>query len=314
MPSLCRTAAALALLSALTMPSSQASAQRLLDGPAAAAARSSSAGADDDRGVALGPRSRALAFAPAKEIEQQAGVEYSRLLKQAAAQRALAPPGNEQLKRLRGIAERLIPQAAQFNERAARWRWEVNLIGSPQVNAFCMPGGKIAFFTGIIDKLKLTDDEIAMVMGHEMAHALREHGRERVGKARLAQGLTFGASILSQLLGFGNVGGHLASGAAQLTMLKFSRDDEREADLAGMELTARAGFDPRAAVVLWEKMARASRAGPPQWLSTHPSHDSRIAEIRRNLAVTLPLYARTQDKSAQALPPYRTSAPGSTAR
>lgn len=253
----------------------------------------------------LSPRSRALALVSAREIEQRAAAEYARLLEQAAARRALARPDSPQLERLRGIAERLIPQAKRFNEQAQQWRWEVNLIDSGQINAFCLPGGKIAFYSGIIDRLALSDDEIAIVAGHEMAHALREHGRERVGKARLANGLTIGASVLSQLFGFGDLGGQLASGAARLTLLKFGRQDEAEADLIGMELAARAGFDPRAGIMLWQKMAAASRNQPPQWLSTHPSHDSRIEEIRRNLGQALPLYARARGTTVAALPPYR---------
>ncbi|NDH58847.1 MAG: M48 family peptidase, partial [Betaproteobacteria bacterium] len=116
------------------------------------------------------------------------------------------------------------PGAAQLQ------RWEVSLIGSQALNAFAMPGGKIAFYTGIIDRLQLTDDEIAFVMGHEIAHALREHGRERQSKAMIAQGLSIGASILSQVMGYGDIGGQVARGVSNVTMLKFSRDDESEAD------------------------------------------------------------------------------------
>lgn len=184
------------------------------------------------------------------------------------------------------------------------WRWEVNLIGSKQINAFCMPGGKIAFFSGILDTLKLTDDEVATIMGHEIAHALREHGRDRAAQSTIAQGVTIGASVLSQIMGYGDLGGHLASAGAKLTLLKFSRGDETEADLVGMDLAARAGYDPRAGIKLWEKMSAAAKGQPPQWLSTHPSHDSRIKEIRRNLDRTLPLYAKATGRALDALPPY----------
>src|SRR5690606_8986878 len=125
--------------------------------------------------------------------------------------------------------------------------------------------------------------------------------------ARLAQGLTIGASILSQLFGYGDLGGHLASGAAQLTMLKFGRDDEVEADLVGMDIAARAGFDPRAGIVLWEKMAAASKGRPPDWLPTHPAHATGGGEIRRNLQPTLPRYARARGTAAAALPAYRSN-------
>ena len=275
-------------------------------GPATAVAQPASAPARE--GVDVGEKSRMASLVPAEQLEREAAADYAKMMREAAAQRALAPDDHPQLKRLRRIAADIIPHATRFNPRAAQWKWEVNLIGSKQINAFCMPGGKIGFFTGIIDNLKLTDDEIAIVMGHEIAHALREHGRERVGKARAAQALTVGASVLSQLMGYGDLGGYLASGAAQLTMLKFGRDDETEADLVGMDLAARAGYDPRAGVVLWQKMSAASKGQPPQWLSTHPSHDTRIAEIRQNLKDVMPLYARARGTTVDALPPYRSNA------
>jgi predicted Zn-dependent protease len=282
--------------------------------PRASTAPAVDKGASDDErqaeGPVLAPPSRASALVSAERLEQEAGNQYRQLLQQAKAQGALAPANHPQLQRIRAIAGQIIPRVGRYHERASKWDWQVNLIGSKQINAFCMPGGKIAFYTGIIDRLQLTDDEIAIVMGHEIAHALREHGRERVGKARLAQGLTVGASILSQLFGWGDIGGHLASGAAQLTMLKFGRDDEIEADIVGMDLAARSGFDPRAGIVLWQKMAAASQGQPPQWLSTHPRHDTRIEELQRNLKTVLPLYARTKGVSVDQLPPYRSNAGG----
>jgi predicted Zn-dependent protease len=250
------------------------------------------------------PKSKAINLVSAEEIERSAQAQYQQLLQQAAAKDALASPDHLQLRRLHRIAERIIPHAAKFNVRAPQWRWEVNLIGSNQINAFCMPGGKIAFYSGIIQKLKLTDDEVAMVMGHEIAHALQEHGRERVGKARVAQALTLGASVLSHVMGYGDLGGQLVSGGSQLALLKFSREDETEADRIGMEIAARAGYDPRGAAVLWEKMAAIGKGQPPQWLSTHPSHDARIREIEALLPQTLPLYAHAKGISMGALPDY----------
>ena len=264
-------------------------------------------GAAKKDGVEVGERSRVANLVSAEKIEGTAAQQYAQLLREAASKRALAPPEHPQLQRLHRIAERLIPYATRFNPRAAQWKWEVNLIGSKQINAFCMPGGKIAFYSGIIDTLKLTDDEVATIMGHEIAHALREHGRERAAKSTIAQGVTIGASLLSQIMGYGDLGGQLASAGAKLTLLSFSREDETEADLVGMDLAARAGFDPRAGVVLWQKMAAASKGQPPQWLSTHPSHDRRIDEIRRNLGRTLPLYARATGRSVESLPPYRSN-------
>ena len=258
-------------------------------------------------GVAVGERSRVDGLVSAERIEREAAAQFTQLKQQAAAKNALAPDDHPQLRRLRRIAAQLIPEATRFNPRAAEWKWEVQLIGSKQINAFCMPGGKIAFYTGIIDTLKLTDDEVATIMGHEIAHALREHGRERAAKSTIAQGVTLGASVLSQVMGYGELGGLLASKGADLTLRAFSRGDETEADVVGMDLAARAGYDPRAGIKLWEKMSAVSKGQPPQWLSTHPSHQTRIDEIRKQLDKTMPLFARARGVPLDALPPYRSN-------
>lgn len=237
-------------------------------------------------GVEVGKPSALRRLVPAAQLEKQADQEYGQLKRQAAARRALAPDDHPQVRRLRAIAARIMPQVARWNPRAAEWAWEVNLIGSKDINAFCMPGGKIAFFTGILDRLKLSDDEVAAVMGHEIAHALREHARERIAKNELTQ---LGAGLLGELVAGGKYAGAFQFGGNLLT-LKFSRDDETEADLVGLDLAARAGFDPRAGVSLWEKMMAANSGGPLPWLSTHPSGKNRIREIERHLPQVLPLY------------------------
>ncbi|MDO9164964.1 MAG: M48 family metallopeptidase [Rhodoferax sp.] len=242
-------------------------------------------------GVDVGGNSAFSQLVPADSVERSAGQQYAQMLQQAAAQHALGGKDHPQVRRLRAIANKIIPFAVAWNPRARDWRWEVNLIGSKQINAFCMPGGKIAFYSGILDQLKLTDDEVAMVMGHEIAHALREHARARMAK-NAATGI--GASLLSQVLGLGQVGQTVTNYGAQLLTLQFSRTDESEADLVGMELAARAGYDPRAGIALWQKMASASKGAPPQWLSTHPSGNSRIAEIEANLPKVMPLYERAK--------------------
>jgi predicted Zn-dependent protease len=239
-------------------------------------------------GVDVGDPSAFRNLVPAEALERQATQQYLQMKQTAAANRALAPDGHPQVRRLRAIAARIIPFATRFNPRATQWQWEVNLIGSRQINAFCMPGGKIAFYTGILDQLQLNDDEVAMVMGHEVAHALREHARERIAKSQATQ---LGAVILGQLVKRGEYAELFRQGGNLLT-LKFSREDESEADLVGMELAARAGYDPRAGVSLWRKMSAANRNAPPQWLSTHPSGKSRIAEIEKHLPEVLPLYAK----------------------
>jgi Zn-dependent protease with chaperone function len=150
-----------------------------------------------------------------------------------------------------------------------------------------MPGGKIAFFTGILDKLELTDDEAAMVMGHEMAHALREHARERIAKS---QGTGALLSLGAALFGLGQIGDLAANVGTQLLTLKFSRDDEVEADLVGLEMGARSGYNPEASITLWQKMERASGGGGPGFLSTHPSGPDRIRRLQDNVPRVRALY------------------------
>ena len=257
---------------------------QLAGAAAVAGATAAPATAQVDVGNASGLRN----LVPADTLESAATQQYSELMAKARAQGALAPSTHPQLQRLRGIATRLVPYALGWNPRARNWRWEVNLIGSKQINAFCMPGGKIAFYTGILEKLQLTDDEVAMVMGHEMAHALREHARARMAKSEATNiGLRLGA----QLLGLGNMGDMAASLGGQLLNLKFSRGDESDADLVGLELAARAGFNPEAAVVLWRKMGEATgNQGGLAFLSTHPSGPDRIRELQNNVPKVQGLY------------------------
>jgi predicted Zn-dependent protease len=237
-------------------------------------------------GVEVGGTSKFAKLVPADQVEGSALTQYQQMLKQA----------NEKVIRLRNIARRLIPFSYEWNPRAREWKWEVNLLGSTQINAFCMPGGKIAFYSGILTQLALTDDEVAMVMGHEIAHALREHARERMGKSMATTGLSrLGGALISGYFGIDSrITDTVAQQGAQLLSLKFSREDESEADLVGMELAARAGYNPRAGVSLWQKMSAANKGAPPQWLSTHPSGTTRIKDIEANLNKVEPLYERAQ--------------------
>jgi len=237
--------------------------------------------------VDVGKASPLRKLVPASELEGAAGLQYGEMMAEAAQQQALLPAGHPQVKRLRAMATRLIPHTAAWNARARDWQWEVNLIASDEVNAFCMPGGKIAFYTGILDKLRLSDDEAGMIMGHEMAHALREHARERLAKTQ-ATGL--GLSALSQLFGLGQIGDVAANLGTQLLTLRFSREDESEADLVGLELAARSAYEPQASVSLWQKMAALKGAGGPAFLSTHPSGPQRIQELQANVPKVQRLY------------------------
>jgi predicted Zn-dependent protease len=191
--------------------------------------------------------------------------------------------------RVRAVAARIQPQTAVFRPDAPGWDWEVNVIRSDELNAFCMPGGKIMFYTGLIQELELSDAEIAIVMGHEIAHALREHSREQMSQALAAQ---TAIGIGSILFGVGqNTTNLAATGYQALVATRFSRTDENEADQIGLELSARAGYDPRAGVTLWQKMMNANQGGrPPELLSTHPSETNRVQQIEALLPTVMPLY------------------------
>jgi Zn-dependent protease with chaperone function len=238
--------------------------------------------------VDVGGASALRKLVPAETLERSATRQYAQVLAEAKAKGALAPDNHPQLKRLRAMAAKLIPYTRQWNPRVSGWQWEVNLIGSQQINAWCMPGGKIAFYTGILDKLKLTDDEAAMIMGHEMAHALREHARERLAKS---QATDMGLRLGAQLLGLGQVGDLAAGLGGQLLTLKYSRDDETEADLVGLEIAARGAYQPEASVQLWKKMVAANGgSGGPGFLSTHPAGPERIRQLEANLPKVQGLY------------------------
>ena len=260
-----------------------------------------------NEGVSVERMSRLRGLVPEKQLEQQATMQYEELKQEARQKGVLAPDTDPGLQRVRAISRRIIANATRWNPAAADWQWEINLIRAANVNAFCMPGGKIAFFSGLVDKLKLTDDEIAIVAGHEIAHALREHGRERVAKGNLLQ---LGASLGSAIFGLGQTGQMVVGQGAQLALLRFSREDETEADTVGLDLVARAGYDPRAGVALWRKMAMLEKSAPPQWLSSHPSGNNRIAQIQKTLPQVMPVYAKAVNARPGALPPYRSNVQG----
>ncbi|OGA89783.1 MAG: peptidase M48 [Betaproteobacteria bacterium RIFCSPLOWO2_12_FULL_66_14] len=222
-----------------------------------------------------------------KEINQASEKAYAQVMQEAQKKGALNR-NPAQVERVRRIANRLIPAAGAFRKDALGWKWEANVISSNEVNAWAMPGGKMAVYTGIIEKLNLTDDELAAIMGHEIAHALREHGRERASQQVVQSTVV---SVGAAILGVGDLGVQLTQAVLDVTLnLPHSRTDEIEADRIGVELAARGGFDPRAAVSLWEKMGKAGGARGPEFLSTHPSPENRLADLRAYSEKVMPLY------------------------
>jgi predicted Zn-dependent protease len=229
-----------------------------------------------------------------QQVDQAARQQYQQLLGQAQ-QKGVLNVDAKQTERVRAIAQRLIPHTAVFRDDAPRWNWEVNVLVSDQVNAWCMPGGKIAVYTGLIDKLKITDAELAAVMGHEIAHALREHARERMGRQQATNVLGTAGEVAFEIFTGVRLGGLGTSALGTAMVLPNSRENEQEADRIGVELAARAGYDPRAAITLWEKMTKTSGGNaPPQWLSTHPSHETRIRDLQDYSQRVLPLYEQAR--------------------
>lgn len=222
------------------------------------------------------------------ELNQEAASQYQQILAQARAKGELDPSA-AQTQRVQAIARRLIARAGVFRPDAKNWAWEVHVVKSDEVNAWCMPGGKIAVYTGLLDKIKPTDAELAAVMGHEISHALREHAREQVSRQ---MGTSVGISILAAVTGNQTVADLGSNLSEVMFTLPNSRANETEADRMGVELAARAGYDPRAAISLWQKMGQSGGGAPPEILSTHPSSQSRIADLEQASARVLPLYQK----------------------
>jgi predicted Zn-dependent protease len=239
-------------------------------------------------GGAVGADRSQLLLVSSEQLDQMAAESYAKAKSDASGEGVLNE-NRAMLKRVRSIASRLETQTKVFRADAPAWKWEVNVIASDELNAFCMPGGKIMVYSGIITQLDLTDAELANVLGHEIAHALREHVREQMSQAMVAQGaIGVGAAVF----GLGDASTDAAGmGYQALLATRFSRTDESEADRIGLELAARAGYDPHAGITLWQKMTSASQGGkPPEFLSSHPADASRVEQIQELLPTVTPLY------------------------
>jgi predicted Zn-dependent protease len=221
-----------------------------------------------------------------EEQAQQASVQaYAKTVADARGKRKL-DSNSAHTARVQAITQRLVAQASRVVPESAGWAWEVHVIEDENINAWCMPGGKMAVYTGLINKLSPSDDELAQVIGHEISHALLQHGRERMSRAVATNvGLQLGSIATGvNLTGLENV-------AMVALELPNSRTGETEADRLGIEVAARAGYNPNAAVTLWQKMAQASGgAKTPQWLSTHPSDEARIANLKSLVPTMMPFY------------------------
>jgi predicted Zn-dependent protease len=222
-----------------------------------------------------------------QEVDASAKQAYAKMMSEAQKKGVLDRDAAA-LQRVQAITRRLVPQTVTFRKDAGSWPWEVHVITTDEVNAWCMPGGKMAIYTGLIRKLQATDDELAAVMGHEIAHALREHSREQISRQA---GTQMAIGIAGALFGVGDLGQGLAGMVADATLnLPKSRTAEVEADRIGVELAARAGYNPHAAISLWEKMNKVGGSSGPSFLSTHPSPENRLKDLRDYANRVMPLY------------------------
>ncbi len=229
----------------------------------------------------------------AQEASSQA---YAKTVTQARGQRKL-DTNSARTARVQQITNRLVTQAVRIVPDSADWKWEMHVIEDPNVNAWCMPGGKMAVYTGLIDKINPSDDELAQVIGHEISHALLQHGRERMSRAVATNAALAIGSVATgvNLTGLENV-------AMVALELPNSRTAETESDRLGIEIAARAGYDPNAAITLWQKMARASGGGGgPEWLSTHPSDETRIANLKKIIPSVMPFYVASSGEGGSAV-------------
>ncbi len=244
-----------------------------------------------------------------EEVNAEAEKAYAQMMAQAKQKGALDKDAAE-LARVRAIVARLIPQTATFRQDALQWPWEFHVLSTDEVNAWCMPHGKIAVYTGLINKLQPSDAELAAVLGHEMGHALREHTREQMSRQ---MGTQAAIGIAGALLGLGQLGQSVAGAVANVTLeLPKDRGMETEADDIGIELAARAGYDPNAAIALWQKMEKLGGSQPPKFLSTHPPSADRVADLQKQIAKVMPLYQAAQQNPAPSAATGGTTAQGTS--
>ncbi|WP_425176385.1 M48 family metalloprotease [Paraburkholderia caledonica] len=240
---------------------------------------------------------------PSPVLEAQAADEFSQIAYGAEHANRLYGDTDAHVTRVRSIVDKMVPYSLKWNERAKGWKWDVAVVRSPDVRMYCLPGGKIVVYGGLLDRAHLNDNELGMLIGHEIAHALREHARERLGQLQASQLNSSGT--IPQLFGLADLGMAPLGIGSRLLEMKYENTDETEADVIGSDIASRAGFDPRAAVTLWDKLAQATRSNREQgFIYVHPYTPARREDIIKRLPDMLPLYAKAIGKTVDALPDY----------
>jgi predicted Zn-dependent protease len=280
--------------------------------PVAGSAPSYTPGAE----VRFGNSGMFRSLVPSPALEAQSATEYVELVERAREDGSLLPSTDARVERVRAIALRLAPFADKWSDRVKNWRWEVNVVRSQHIGMVCLPGGKILVYTGLLDRIRLHDDELGVLFGHEIAHALREQVRERLGTQQV---LPLAASPMPRLFGVSELGG--ATGTASgipFASIQYDATDETESDVIGGDIAARAGFDPRAAVPLWDKLADATRRDTADgFIHAHPYSEARRLDIIKRLPDMLALYAKARGVAVGQLPDYvgtRTTSAGAARR
>jgi metalloendopeptidase OMA1, mitochondrial len=202
------------------------------------------------------------------------------------------------------VVRRVAQRIANATGGAARdFNWQVSLVDSPQVNAFCLPGGKIVVYTGILPVAQ-TEAGLATVIGHEVAHATARHGAQRVFQNSVMQTALAGAAYSLSDMDYQKrqtIMGLLGAGAQYGVLLPFGREHESEADQMGLLYMARAGYDPRESITFWERMSQTGGAQPPEFLSTHPSHGSRVENLKGFMPRAMEEYEKSKASNNLAL-------------
>jgi Zn-dependent protease with chaperone function len=254
------------------------------------------------RQVRFGDASVFRNLIPSPMLEAQAAAEYAEIVRGAAHSNRLYADTDPRVQRVRLFVDRLAPYAQKWSDRVKNWKWEVAVIRSPDIRMYCLPGGKIVVYGGLLDRVKLNDNEFGMLLGHEIAHAVREHVRERLGEQQAAQ---IAAGTVPQLFGLADLGVFPLGIGSQLFEMHYGRADETEADVIGSDIASRAGFDPRAALTLWDKLAVATKSDRDEgFVYVHPYTSARRADIAKRLPDMLTLYAKALGVPLDTLPDY----------